>query len=161
MSASASRVPGFRDPADYLHRVIQLLRADAPPAVVPAVRAPLDLPEALGYLDAVWRLRFGSHLLGWTLPSATAKLVLPCASADEFDARLSALADVLGHLAVEPVLGDAEAGDAKAGSLARLRKTLQRELESEGFGRSMTRFGTYSLSSGFGSRANTLASGVK
>lgn len=127
---------GVRDPDDYLRRVIRLLGADAPPTVAPAVVSPLDLPEALGYLDAVWRFRFGSHLLGWTLPAAAARLALPCASADEFDARLSALADILGHLTVEPPpMADRAESRAKEGSLARLRRGLEGELEGEAFQR--------------------------
>jgi len=135
----AGRLSAFRGvlgPDDYLGRAIRWLGADAPSAVVPAVLSPLDLPEALGYLDAVWQVRFGSHLLGWTRPASAARLSLPCASIDEFDARLSALADVLGHLDVQPY-PDAErkANFANEGSLVRLRRRLKSELDREAFQR--------------------------
>jgi hypothetical protein len=130
---------GVADADDYLRRVIRLLGAHAPRAAAPAVLSPLDLPEALGYLEAVWRVRFGTFLLGRTQPASLARLALPCASSDEFDARLSALADVLGHLEVDlPPEAEAEAKRAGERSLARLRRRLEGQLEGAALDRAVS-----------------------
>lgn len=127
-----SRLSGFRgvsEPDDYLRRCVVFLRAHNPSAgIAPAVRSPLDLPEAIGYLDVVWRLRYDTPLLTSLKPAAAAKLALPCASGDEFDSRLSALADVLSQIRVDlPAEADRDSKDLKEKSLARLQRRLRTE----------------------------------
>lgn len=91
----------------------------------PELGSPLDLVEALGYLDAVWQLSLKTHLVGHPRPAAVARLALSCTSPDEFDARLSSLADVVGHLSVDlPPEEEQLAKDADERSLARLRRRL-------------------------------------
>jgi hypothetical protein len=120
---------GVREPDDYLRRVMASLGSRSESAQPPAVSA-LSLPEALGYLDAVWRNVAGSPLLGRTSPSASARLALPAASPDEFDTRLSALADVIGHFDVElPADADVQANAARERSLARMSRRLALTLE--------------------------------
>jgi hypothetical protein len=86
--------------------------------------------------DSVWRLRFHSPLLGRVQPAATAKLALPCGSTDELEARLSALANVIGHFEVDlPPSADAEAKKGNEKSLARMRRLLEEDLDKGGFER--------------------------
>ncbi|MBA3877398.1 MAG: hypothetical protein C0498_10740 [Anaerolinea sp.] len=127
---------------DYLARLVRWFGAEGAQAPSREVRSPLALPEALGYLDAVWRARIRSPLLGRTRPAAVAKIILPCGNADEFDARLSAIADLLGQMEVALNEHD-EAAAVKAGerSLARLRRRLRRELASGPFSRVSTAVG--------------------
>lgn len=57
--------------------------------------SPLALPEALGYLDAVWRNVFGAPLLKVPPLEAAAGLALGCTNRDEFTSRLTAVVMVL------------------------------------------------------------------
>ena len=83
----------------YLERVIELF---TPPAAAPEplYPSPLSLPEAIDYLNAIWRLHSGSALMRIGRAEAAAKLVLDCATVDEFESRLSALCGILDGLAV-------------------------------------------------------------
>jgi hypothetical protein len=127
---------GVNTVEDYLQRVISYLGADKPPPMRPRARSPLDLAEAIGYLDAVWQLRFKHGLLGPTRPAAAAKLALPCSDADEFDARLSGLSDVLGQFTVSlPPDADQLAREAKEKSLGRLFRKLESALTPEALAR--------------------------
>lgn len=58
----------------------------------------LALAEAIDYLNAIWRLHAGQPLFRIARAEAAAKLTQPCATADEFDARLSALCGILDQL---------------------------------------------------------------
>jgi len=58
------------------------------------------LPEAIDYLNAVWRLHAGSPLIRIGRAEAAAKLVLDCASAEEFESRVSSLCSILDSLDV-------------------------------------------------------------
>lgn len=98
----------FTDPqmdvSEYLWRVNAFLappRPDSLPRSIP----PLSLLAALDFLDVVWRLRYKTELL--RLPSATAaaSLVEEAQTAEEFDARLSALGQILKGLTVAPSKG--------------------------------------------------------
>jgi hypothetical protein len=59
--------------------------------------SPLALHEAFGYLEAVWRLAFGSNhgLLRLTSMTDIAQLSQPCRTRSEFESMMSALAAVL------------------------------------------------------------------
>ena len=115
---------GVSEVEDYLNRVVQFFGADQKPASAPVLPSALSLPEALGYLDAVWRAQTRSSLLGIVRPAPACQTGRALQFADEFDARLDAVADVLGQLQVT-LTGEEEerAGDAK--SLGRLRCRLQ------------------------------------
>jgi hypothetical protein len=127
---------GVQDVDDYVERAIRWLGADRSARPAPLYPSPLQLPEALGYLDAIWRARFGRPLLGRTQPATAAKLALDCRSSDELEARLSAVADVLGHFDVDlPAPVDAEAKAGNERSLSRLRRRLKMELDERGYER--------------------------
>jgi len=87
------------DVSDYLWKVNAYLAPPRPASVSQPV-PPLSLLAALDFLDVVWRLRYKARLL--QLPSATAaaSLVEEAQTAEEFDARLSALGQVLKGLSV-------------------------------------------------------------
>lgn len=135
---SARWLPSFIDvsePRDYLGRVVRSLGADQGPQPVAVLPSALALPEALGYLDAVWRAQTGTHLLGLIRPAAAAKLAARCNSADEFDGRLSALSDVLGQLNVQLPPDEEKPKAQEEKSLGRLRRNLAGRLEAEAFER--------------------------
>jgi hypothetical protein len=63
------------------------------------------LPDAIDHLDAVWRLAFSkSPLLRLRRASDVAGLAQSCSTADEFEGRLSDLAEVLKALKVDDAL---------------------------------------------------------
>lgn len=82
---------------DYLDHVIEQVAPPGPPSV-PLSSSPLDIPNAVGYLDAVWKNRTGSHLFVNLDPASTARLTQACDSEEEFNSLMSALADVLGQV---------------------------------------------------------------
>jgi hypothetical protein len=85
---------------DYLDRLVEQI---APPELpsAPLAPSPLDIPYAVGYLDAVWRSKTGSHLFVNLDSASIARLTLACDSEEEFNSLMSALADVLAQV-VEP-----------------------------------------------------------
>lgn len=85
---------GLETPEKYLERVVEIM---SPPVARPEPLYPssLSLPEAIDYLNAIWRLHTGRPLVRIGRAEAAAKLVLDCASADEFESRLSALCSLL------------------------------------------------------------------
>jgi hypothetical protein len=116
------------------HSCWRRLIDDRPPVIVS--EPPLvALPEALDFLDAIWRLTFGkSHrLLRLSTVSEPAGLARSAHSADELDARLSDLADVLDRLVVDASLTSA-ANDGKPlkGSLNCVRSALSNQLAPSG-----------------------------
>ena len=78
--------------------LIALVAPPGPPSAPPS-SGPLDIPNAVGYLDAVWKSRTGSHLFVDLDPASVAHLTLACGSEEEFNSFMSALADVLGRVA--------------------------------------------------------------
>ena len=102
------------------------------PSVDPV--SPLALTEALDTLDALWRLAFGrkKRLLAVSTASGTAALALNCTSRAEFESRLSALADIIDRLAVEPSLLPSGLTDEDIpGSLAKLEHALLHQMPAE------------------------------
>jgi len=81
----------------YLGRVIELLTPPPPPQE-PLYRSPLSLPEAIDYLNAVWRLHADHALFRIGRAEAAAKLGLDAATVDEFESRLSGLCAILDGL---------------------------------------------------------------
>jgi hypothetical protein len=94
LSPFLRRYVGLLDADDYVQRVIEQI---SPAAVGFPVLYPtgLALPEAIDYLNAVWRLRCQQPLFRVSRAESAAKLALPCNGADEFDARLSALCSII------------------------------------------------------------------
>lgn len=70
----------------------------SPAAAEPVVLPPTALPEALDHLDLAWRLLTGTPLVRITRAMLPAVLTQPAASAEEFESRCSALADVMNSL---------------------------------------------------------------
>ncbi len=133
---------GVTEPEDYLARVVRSFGAHEATTAPPVLPTGLSLPEALGYLDAVWQAQARTRLLGISRPAAAAKMAAACASADEFDARLSAVADILGSLTVQlSAVQQQEADEAKEGSLVRLRRSLKAKLGPEAFERASAAVG--------------------
>jgi len=121
---------GVHEVEDYL-RIVAATLGHPVAADLPTAYPPLALVEALGYLDAVWRYRLKGPLLGRNQPVSWVRLAQSAASTDEFDARLSALTDVLVHLDVRlPAAEESDALAAKEGSLLRLRRRLRLELDA-------------------------------
>ena len=94
---------GVETVEDYLAQVVRSFGADGQSAPRPTPVSSLALVEALGYLDAVWRARYNQGLLGQARPESAARLAFECSTPEEFDSRLSALADVLKELRVDMV----------------------------------------------------------
>jgi hypothetical protein len=118
------------------HSCWRRLIDDRPPVIVS--EPPLvALPEALDFLDAIWRLTFGKdhRLLRLSTVTEPAGLVRSAHSADELDARLSDLADVLDRLVVEESLvSRAKDGEIVKGSLNRVRSALSNKLAPDEVG---------------------------
>jgi hypothetical protein len=115
------RYADVTDSADYVSRLIEQI---APPPAAPQVFYPsgLALPEAIDYLNAIWRNHADGPLLRIARAESAAKLALECAGADEFEARLSALCSILDHVALP------ESPDSK---LIDLRNYLIERLDAE------------------------------
>ncbi len=84
---------------DYIDRVVDQI---APPGerLVPPSFGALDVPYAIGYLDAVWKNQTGCHLFVGLDPASVARLTLDCADQEDFNSMMSALADVLAQVVV-------------------------------------------------------------
>ena len=96
-----------------------------PPPLYPS---PLSLPEAIDYLNAIWRLHAGKALIRIGRAEAAAKLVLDCANADEFESRLSAVCSILDAVDVP---------DRRDRKLLNLSEYLQTKLTEESAARAL------------------------
>ncbi len=110
---------------DYLDRVTELVAPHEPPSV-PFSAGPLDIPNSVGYLDAVWKSKTRTHLFVDLDPASVARLTQPCGSEEEFNSLMSALADVLGQ-AVTP----GTAAPPQRGALEAVRDYLARSLDAD------------------------------
>lgn len=120
-------IRGFRDVRtveEYIDRVEQLVAPPDPPSQ-PLSAAPLDIPYAVGFTDAVWESRTGFPLFTRPDPASIARLTQPCDNEGTFNSLMSALADVLSQVA-KPGSGKAP----RTGALEDVRKYLSRELDS-------------------------------
>jgi hypothetical protein len=86
-------------PQEYLERMVDV-SASAEPEPEPLYPSALSLPEAIDYLNAVWRLHARRPLMRIGRAEAAAKLVLECASVEEFESRVSSLCSILDSLDV-------------------------------------------------------------
>jgi hypothetical protein len=98
---------------DYIDTVTRLVTPPHPPSVPPSVSA-LDLPYAIGYLDAVWQTRTGKRLFVSLDPASVARLTLSCGSEEEFNSLMSALTDVLGQVVVPGTAAPRQRGALEA-----------------------------------------------
>jgi hypothetical protein len=115
LSPLVRRFAGVATIADYVQRVFDL---NVPEVAVQAPLFPssLSLPEAIDYLNAVWRVGpgAGKPLIRISRAEAAAKLALTCATVDELESRLSALAGILGQLQLPAETGDKKLVDLRA-----------------------------------------------
>lgn len=111
-----SHYAGLQNEQDYLRR---LEEAVGLPAVSPSpvILPPMALPEALDHLDLAWRLATGDHLVRVPRAAMAAKLTQPTASAEEFESRCSALADLLNCLNLPSQGGTLQNMKSKLGEL--------------------------------------------
>jgi hypothetical protein len=116
------RFAGVTSAAEYVDRLVDAvgLRVEPPAPLYPSS---LSLPEAIDYLNAVWRLTIGSGeaLFRVSRAEAPAKLALECASVDELESRLSAFAGILSQIRLPGQEGDKKLID--------LRGFLQQRLD--------------------------------
>jgi hypothetical protein len=86
---------GVKTIEDYVTRLERLTAFPRTPVAL-ATPSPLDLVAALDHLDAVWRAEHSKrHLFTYLSAEKTAKLAHPANTREEFDSRLSALAEIL------------------------------------------------------------------
>jgi hypothetical protein len=88
---------GVTTAEEYIDRMAEMLEPPAPPPVPPSA-GPLDIPNAVGYLDAVWKSKTGSRLFVNLDPHSVARLTLACEDEGDFNSLMSALADVLAQV---------------------------------------------------------------
>ncbi len=108
------RYAGVTNAAEYVDRLVEAigLRVEPPAPLYPSS---LSLPEAIDYLNAVWRLNLGNGevLFRISRAEAAAKLALDCASVDELESRLSAFAGILSQIRLPGQDGDKKLVDLR------------------------------------------------
>jgi hypothetical protein len=103
---------GIKGADDYVKRLaaaISPARPEAPPVLVSA----LALPEAIDYLNAIWRLLEKEPLFLISRSESAAKLAFECNGPDEFDSRLTSLYGILCATRVPGMAGNRKPGDLK------------------------------------------------
>ena len=126
----------LQTPASYIEQIEKLVEPQAP-LTVPPSSGPLDIPFAVGYLDAVWKTKTGSRLFVNVDPASAARLALACDDDGDFNSLMSALADVLGQV-VKP--GESKPPQREA--LERVRDWLVHQLGADAALRVTEAFGT-------------------
>ncbi len=95
----------------------------------------LALHELFAFVDARWKVAFGDHLISSRRWMAFATLTTPCETGADFEAKLSALAQVMKGIEVpDELLKDGHKDLDKYGkgkSLARMRSALERGLAGD------------------------------
>jgi len=98
--------------------------------------APLSLPEALDFLDALWRLAYGkrTRLIEPLTFADPAGLAREAATGEEFEACISDLADSLDRITVDRALLEEKEVDLEnvQGSLNRFREFLKTDERIDG-----------------------------
>jgi hypothetical protein len=115
---------GVTSALEYVERLGETI-AFPTPAPLPIHPSSLSLPEAIDYLNAVWRATVGGGvpLLHISRAEAAAKLALDCGSVDELESRLSAFVGILGQIRLPGAAGHKRLVD--------LRDYVGEALESE------------------------------
>jgi hypothetical protein len=115
LSPFLRRYAGVTNAAEYVDRLVEAvgLRAEPPISLYPSS---LSLPEAIDYLNAVWRLNLGhgEALFRISRAEAAAKLALDCAGVDELESRLSAFAGILSQIRLPGQPGDKKLIDLRS-----------------------------------------------
>ncbi|MHB8658552.1 MAG: hypothetical protein ACYC91_11455 [Solirubrobacteraceae bacterium] len=98
---------GVATHVDYVDRLVETIGLPPQPSL-PLHPSSLSLPEAIDYLNAVWRASVGNGaaLIRISRAEAAAKLALDCSTVDEFESRLSAFAGILAQLRLPQETGD-------------------------------------------------------
>lgn len=138
-----ARVPAvlraYRDIAsvdDYLDCLIGQVALPAPLSVPPSP-SPLDIPYAVGYLDAVWKSKTDSRLFVNLDAASVARLTVACGDEEDLNSLMSALADILGQV-VRPGTSAPPRGSA----LEAVRDHLIPQLRADAAERVADAFGT-------------------
>lgn len=123
------RFAGVSSIEDYFARFVEFVSPpiNEQPTVSPF--SPFTLPASFDYLDAVWRLRFGSTLVVPPGVERSARLAFTATTNEEADSRLSALAELLKNLNVPGTPG------VGGHALARLQEFLLANLPVEAHAR--------------------------
>lgn len=87
-------------------------------------QSPLRLPEALDFLDATWQMSGRGSLVRPTTSSDAAGLAAECATPEEFESRMSDVADALDRIQVADTLVEAAGATNEQGALNRFRAVL-------------------------------------
>lgn len=114
---------GITTATEYLERLIAV---HVPPVAVsePLHPSSLSLPEAIDYLNTVWRVHHsGNPLVRLGRVEIAAKLALDCSTVNEFESRLSALTSVLDGMDVPD--------STKGGKLFELKSYLSSKLPED------------------------------
>jgi hypothetical protein len=128
---------GITSIEDYIDLVEQRV-APPEPLSQPLSAAPLDIPYAVSFADAVWQSRTGASLFARPDPASIARLTQPCDSEGTFNSLMSALADVLSQVA-RPGTGRAP----RSGALEEVRCYLNKELDLPAAARCATAVDTF------------------
>ncbi len=123
---SLANYADVRTVEDYLDQLETLVGVAGPEMTLEvAPVSPMTLPMMIDYVDTVWRLHAHEHLFNTRGLTFGAKLSQPCVTLEDFESRISALADVLNTATVPAPKEPAE------GSLQRLKRYLSETLEQE------------------------------
>jgi hypothetical protein len=79
---------GFASIDDYLERLTALIAPKEPPSAPPS-SGPLDMPNAVGYLNAVWKSRTNSHVFVNLDPASIARLTLAYEAQEDFNSLIA------------------------------------------------------------------------
>ncbi len=122
----APAIRDYRDVTSAEEYIDVAERRAAPPEPPsqPLSAAPLDIPFAVSFADAVWQSRTGYPLFARPDPASIARLTQPCNSEGTFNSLMSALADVLSQVA-RPGTGKAP----QSGALTQVRDYLDQHLD--------------------------------
>ena len=105
---------GVTNSGEYVDRLVEVIGLPARPSAR-LYPSSLSLPEAVDYLNAVWRLNVGhgEALFRISRAEAAAKLALDCASGDDLESRLSAFAGILSQIRLPGQRGDRKLVDLR------------------------------------------------
>jgi hypothetical protein len=105
-------------------------------ALSPEVRSPFSLPEALDFLNTAWRLLFGRErpLLRLRSAESVARIAASCSSRSDFEAGMTALADIFKLFDIGDDLLPAGLSIPADQTLSRLAAVLASRLPAEELG---------------------------